>query len=396
MSDWETEERRPRPIAQRTQVDSPDTWTRSSEWPQRFGMSVDRQQHEARHGPWRQSHSPSIQAQRSATSAPKSMAPWRQNHQPTRERVSPNARHCWSKEGSQATSSSSRNEGCLQTTATWRRREPHVQTTTWRHRASLDDSQDAYHAGAFDDESWPRRHPRPCPVKTSWASQRNLDVDSTPTHVLQSATSVEDSLGGNRVEQRPILSVGRERQRHWSDRSSRRLNDVVENDAADKHVLQVRPRVGRMWHGAEVAPIYQPRIASRRRGDWLGNDVQQASSSSSSPAPARVREQVQDSFVTRASPIALAGMRAALTLRDNESDKASHAAAIIKVEGQHAQVQVQAGKQRSFALGKRKVRAGGSSLVDETLVGGKRPCDVVHNNMQNILVGQRDNSVVSR
>jgi hypothetical protein len=301
MSDWETtEERRPRPIGHRTQAafDSPDTWTHSSAWPQTFAMSVDRTQQEARHGPWRRSRSPPSQARRSATSNPKPATPWRQNHQPIQQRVDPHIRQRWSENGSQATSSSSsRQDWGRQTTTTRPSREPHMQAATWRHRASLDDSQDAYHISAFDDDSWPRRDQRPCRLETSWASHRQHDVDSTPTHVLQPATSVENTFGRDPIEQRPFPSTRLERQLYWSDRSSRRLSHVSEHDAAGKHELQVRPRIGRSWRVAEVAPTRQPRIASRRRGDRLRNDVRQASSSSLS-APARVNEQVQDSFAT--------------------------------------------------------------------------------------------------
>jgi hypothetical protein len=399
MSDWETEERRPRPISHRTQVtqvDSRDTWTRSSAWPQRSAMRVDRQQHEARHRPWLQSHSPPIQARSSATSTLKPMTTWRQNQPPTSQRVYPHVRQCWSEVDSQPTPS--RQDSRRQTTTPWPSREPRVCPATWRHRASLDDSPDVYHTGAFDEVSWPRRHPSTYRVETRWASQLPLDVDSTPTQVLQPAARVDDTLGGDRIEQQPFSSVGRERQRHWSDCSSRRLSYVSENEAADKHMRQVRPRVGRSWLVKEVAPTHQPRIASRRRGNWLRNDVQQVSSSSSS-TPVRVHKQVQDSFVARESRLALASLRdgsASRIHRNNESDKAQQAAG-IKVEDQDAQVQLQAVKQRSSALlGKRKVRAGSRSRVDETIVGVKRSCDVVHNNKKNNIVGQRNGNAVSR
>jgi hypothetical protein len=396
MSDWETEERRPRLIGHRTQVDAPDTWTRSSAWPPRSAMSVYRQQHEARHGPWSQSHSRPIQERRSATSTPNAVSPWPQNHQPTRQRVYPLMRQCWSEVDSQPTPS--RQGSRHQTTTPWPRREPHVvQAATSSHRASLDDSSDAYHTGAFDDESWPRSHPRPCHVDTSWAYNRQLDIESTPAHVQQPANSFEDTLAGHRIEQQPFSLTRRERQRHWSDRSSRRLSDVSEHDASGKHVRQVRPPAGRAWHLTEVVPTHQPQIASRRGGDWLRNDVQQGSSSSSS-APARVFESVQDSFVNRERAYALANRpddSTALIHRDNESDTAHHAAG-IKVEGQDAQVLVQAVTQRSSALGKRRVRARSSSLVDETLVVGvKRSREVVHNNVRINIVGQRNDSVVS-
>jgi hypothetical protein len=95
-------------------------------------------------------------------------------------------------------------------------------------------------------------------------------------------------------------------------------------------------------------------------------------------------------------PFALASMRdgsAALIHRKYESDKA-HPAPEIKIE--EPQVKVQAGKQRSSALGKRRVRAGSSSLVDETLVGAKRSRDGVHDSKRTNLLGQRGNSAVLR
>jgi hypothetical protein len=179
-----------------------------------------------------------------------------------------------------------------------------------------------------------------------------------------------------------------------SDRNSKPLSHVFENGTAGKQVRGVRPCVGRSSHVPEVAP-HQPRIASRSQGDWLRHDVQQASSSSSSAA-VRVHEQVQDGCVAREGPSVLTstrGVSAALTHRDSKSDSDTHAA-VINVEGQEAQVQVQAGKQRSSALGKgkRRVRAGGSSLVCETLATLTRPRDVVHITIQNNLVGQQDDS----